>query len=261
MYDDDDDDDADDDTLLALDALADVQGFLRGGSRRGGGTDRASSSLERFAKFVESDEEYMPEGGLPKQAQRRASSSSSSSPSFSSISASVFPQEGVSQTSTVKSSAKTKVGRRNRLASALMEEEDVVSTEGANLMNAAMDELTAPSRRARRRKYQVREKDGTDRIITSRKRQSDLDFEQSKKMSIANDHFLAGDYPSAMEVIKEVIHDAPFAILPYTTLSNIHLTMGNTKKAIDSMSVAAYLDKKDWTMWLRLARLCIRYVV
>lgn len=72
------------------------------------------------------------------------------------------------------------------------------------------------------------------------------------KIKDAMNHFIDGDYGSALSLSLEVIKEAPRAPEPYTTMGTIYESIGETKKALEAYVLAATLAPKDVEQWKNL---------
>ncbi|KAF4672268.1 General transcription factor IIIC, polypeptide 3 [Perkinsus olseni] len=128
------------------------------------------------------------------------------------------------------------------------------------MSNNASQFLKSKARHRRRRRKKLRERKAKGLKPKKHKRPT-VASGPSKKVSPevremlgqANNAFLKRDYETAIDDLKEAIRLGPGVPDPFLTLGLIYEEMGDAKKALEVLLVAAHLTPGDTQLWKRLA--------
>ncbi|EER01133.1 hypothetical protein Pmar_PMAR009053 [Perkinsus marinus ATCC 50983] len=128
------------------------------------------------------------------------------------------------------------------------------------MSNNASQFLKSKARHRRRRRKKLRERRAKGLKPKKHKRPT-VASGPSKKVSPevremlgkANNAFLKRDYDAAIDDLKEAIRLGPGVPDPFLTLGLIYEEMGDAKKALEVLLVAAHLTPGDTQLWKRLA--------
>lgn len=80
-----------------------------------------------------------------------------------------------------------------------------------------------------------------------------------KLIGEATMHYAYGEFQQAMQLLKQVVREAPGLPHPYQTLGLIYEETGQPHKALKLFMMAAHLSKKDAMGWKNLAQMCKKH--
>lgn len=115
--------------------------------------------------------------------------------------------------------------------------------------NAAMFIMTADVQQM----FSSMARDTLQKGTRGRKAKGHLDPEAQRIMGQANLEFAMGNYDKSKELCLRVVQLQPHSTQPYSTLSSIYESIGDTRRATDYLLCAAVVKPRDAEIWAQLA--------
>jgi hypothetical protein len=76
---------------------------------------------------------------------------------------------------------------------------------------------------------------------------------QSNRLGEANILFAGQRHQEALAILKDLIRDSPECFEPWLTVGTIYESIGELAKSQGALFMAAYLNERDDSLWMKLA--------